>query len=50
MITALTTAARKRHAAVLLVTHNDAVAARADRIVTLRDGHVGQGFDRVALT
>jgi putative ABC transport system ATP-binding protein len=36
----LLAAARERQAAVVLVTHDPSVAALADRIVTLRSGHV----------
>ena len=36
----LLAAARERHTAVVLVTHDPTVAEQADRIVTLRSGHV----------
>jgi putative ABC transport system ATP-binding protein len=36
----LLAAARERHTAVVLVTHDPTVAEEADRIVTLRSGHV----------
>jgi putative ABC transport system ATP-binding protein len=40
MVTALLDAARQTGAAVVMVTHDQAVAARAQRVVELRDGRI----------
>jgi putative ABC transport system ATP-binding protein len=40
MVTSLLDAARRTGAAVIMVTHDQAVAARAQRIVELRDGRI----------
>jgi putative ABC transport system ATP-binding protein len=40
MVTALLDAARQTGAAVIMVTHDQAVAARAQRVVELRDGRI----------
>jgi putative ABC transport system ATP-binding protein len=40
MISALLEAARVTNAAVIVVTHDQAIAARAQRIVTLQDGRI----------
>jgi putative ABC transport system ATP-binding protein len=40
MVTSLLDAARQTGAAVIVVTHDQAVAGRAQRIVEMRDGRV----------
>ncbi len=37
-MTILESLAHQQHITVIMVTHNDAMAARADRIITMKDG------------
>ena len=43
IIELLLTLKRRRGATLVLVTHDEALARHADRVVTLRDGRVGNG-------